>query len=160
MKCLRSLLLCFATALSLQVSAQTSTQSEANTDLQETTAMAPLTLEISPFGTTVGRIFISIFNSPGTFLSPDKFRYLELTVSESIVNGKISTTFELPVGEYAVAVYHDNNDNGKMDTNFIGIPNEPSGMSNGHVPKFGPPRYDASKFQLPADGLVEVINLN
>lgn len=160
MKRLRSFLLCCATAVSLQVSAQTSTQPETHSEIKANTAMAPLTLEISPFGTTVGRVFISIYSSPQTFLSPDKFRYHELNVSESIVDGKVSTTFELPVGEYAVAVYHDNNDNGKMDTNFIGIPNEPSGMSNGHVPKFGPPRYDASKFQLPAEGLVEVIHLN
>lgn len=160
MKRLKSLLLCCATAVSFQVSAQTSTQAEAGTDIKDNAGTASLTLEITPFETTVGRIVISIFNSPDTFFSPDKFRYHELNVAESIVNGKVSTTFELPVGEYAVAVYHDSNDNGKMDTNFIGIPEEPSGMSNGHVPKFGPPRYDASKIQLPAEGLVEVIHLN
>ena len=121
---------------------------------------AKLVLSISNFESTVGRVFISIYNNSDTFLGKEKFQKRELVVADAIVDGKVSTAFDLPVGEYAVAVFHDDNDNGKMDSNFIGIPNEPSGLSNGHVPKFGPPRYKEAKFQLTAEGELQEIKLD
>jgi len=36
----------------------------------------------------------------------------------------------IPPGTYAIACYHDENDNGKLDTNFLGIPKEGTGASN------------------------------
>jgi outer membrane protein len=53
----------------------------------------------------------------------------------------------LPEGEYALMVYYDENDNGVMDKNFIGIPKEPMGFSNGYRPK-GPPSYERAAFVL------------
>ena len=38
--------------------------------------------------------------------------------------------FDLPAGKYAVQVMHDENDNGKLDANFMGIPIEGYGFSN------------------------------
>jgi uncharacterized protein (DUF2141 family) len=49
-------------------------------------------------------------------------------------------------GTYAVSVLHDVNSNGDLDTNFLGIPKEPLGFSNGAKPKMGPPSFDAAKF--------------
>ncbi len=156
MKYFLILLLAYTSVLSFQVSAQ----KVRDTSESITKSTAKLTLEIKNVKSNLGRIFISIYNSPNTFLSPEKFKQQEIFVADTMVDGKIKTTYVLPVGEYAIAIFHDNNDNGKMDTNFIGIPNEPSGMSNGHVPKFGPPRYSESKFQLPEEGLLQVIPLN
>lgn len=53
----------------------------------------------------------------------------------------------VPPGEYALQVYCDENDNGQLDKNFIGIPREPLGFSNGYRPK-GPPSYSKARFQL------------
>ncbi len=51
----------------------------------------------------------------------------------------------IPAGEYALLVYYDENNNGKIDKNFIGIPREPLGFSNRYKPK-GPPRYSRAAF--------------
>lgn len=51
-------------------------------------------------------------------------------------------------GTYAVAVLHDENKNGKLDTNFIGIPKEGVGASNNPKPRMGPPKYDDAKFRV------------
>jgi len=59
---------------------------------------------------------------------------------------------DLPEGEYAIAVYHDANGNGKMDSNLMGIPTEDYAFSNNAVGKMGPPSYDQAKFALPAAG--------
>ena len=54
---------------------------------------------------------------------------------------------EIPAGEYALVVYHDENGNERLDKNFIGIPKESLGFSNSYMPK-GPPTYDRARFTL------------
>ena len=56
----------------------------------------------------------------------------------------------VPAGEYALLVYYDENDNGKIDKNFIGIPKEPLGFSNRYKPK-GPPSFSRAAFTLTED---------
>jgi len=59
----------------------------------------------------------------------------------------IEVTIEnIPPGEYAISIFHDENDNGKLDTNFIGIPKEPYGFSNNPVIKLRPPTFMEAKF--------------
>ena len=63
--------------------------------------------------------------------------------------GTIECRFEnLQPGSYAVAVAHDANDNGKTDTNFVGIPKEAWGVSNGVRPRMRPPRFEEARFDL------------
>ena len=78
---------------------------------------------------------------------------------EHKVGGVVTTSFEVEPGEYAISVHHDDNDNGKMDTNFIGIPKEPTGLSNGAVPKFGPPKYKDAAFRVGNEDLEMPIKL-
>lgn len=52
----------------------------------------------------------------------------------------------VPDGEYAVKVFHDLNDNGRMDTNLFGIPKEPYGFSNNAMGTLGPPSFEEAKF--------------
>lgn len=51
-------------------------------------------------------------------------------------------------GEVAVLVYYDENANGRIDKNFIGIPRELLAISNGYQPK-GPPSFSRASFELP-----------
>jgi uncharacterized protein (DUF2141 family) len=66
---------------------------------------------------------------------------------------------DIAPGTYAVALYHDVNNDGKVDTNFEGKPLEPWGMSNN--PKYAGRKltFDDAKFELPAEGLRLVIDL-
>jgi uncharacterized protein (DUF2141 family) len=50
-------------------------------------------------------------------------------------------------GTYAVSVYHDENSNDKLDTNFLGIPREGVGASNNARGHMGPPKFDSAKFE-------------
>lgn len=49
-------------------------------------------------------------------------------------------------GLYAVAVLHDENKNGKMDTNWVGIPREGGGASRNPKVRFGPPKFQQAAF--------------
>lgn len=64
-------------------------------------------------------------------------------------------------GSYAVAVMHDENNNSKMDTNFIGMPVEGWGVSNNVGPGLlGPPSFEEARVDLkPGDNLNIRINL-
>lgn len=68
-------------------------------------------------------------------------------------------SFDLPAGHYAVMVIHDANDNGKMDSNVIGIPTEPYGFSN-NPQVMRKPTFEEARFELPAAGTAIRIDLN
>ena len=63
-------------------------------------------------------------------------------------------------GRYAVSVYHDENSNGKLDTNFLGIPREGVGASNNARGHMGPPKFDAAAFPFAGGRLNLTIAIN
>jgi uncharacterized protein (DUF2141 family) len=71
-------------------------------------------------------------------------------IDRTIVNRRATCLFEdVPPGEYAVAVFHDENGNNDLDRNFLGIPSEGTGASNDARGFMGPPPYDGARFQFP-----------
>ena len=58
-------------------------------------------------------------------------------------------------GEVAVLVYYDENENGLIDKNFIGIPRESLAMSNAYKPK-GPPSFARASFNMPSDEPLQI----
>ncbi len=78
----------------------------------------------------------------------------------TILNGKSTIILkDVTDGEYAIAVVHDENDNGALDTNFLGMPKEGVGVSNNAKGFFGPPSYDDSKFRLNKKSLTANITI-
>ena len=62
---------------------------------------------------------------------------------------------DVPDGELALMVFHDENENAVLDRNFIGIPREPLGLSNRYRPK-GPPSFVRARFTPAVDGPTDV----
>lgn len=54
----------------------------------------------------------------------------------------------VPPGTWAVLAYHDENDNGQLDRNLIGIPKERYGFSRDARSKFGPPNFEDAVIEL------------
>ena len=66
----------------------------------------------------------------------------------TIESGRASVRWEdVPAGVYAISVVHDENGNGKLDTNLIGMPKEGVGASNDAKSKTGPPKWAQAKFE-------------
>ncbi|WJI15776.1 DUF2141 domain-containing protein [Pseudoxanthomonas winnipegensis] len=65
---------------------------------------------------------------------------------------------DLPAGRYAVQVMHDENGNGRLDTNIIGMPTEGYGFSN-NPRVMRKPTFDEAAFDLPDQGTAIVIKL-
>jgi uncharacterized protein (DUF2141 family) len=55
---------------------------------------------------------------------------------------------DVPPGRYAVSTYHDANDNGKLDRNFMGIPEEGVGFSRDAKGDMGPPDFADAAFDV------------
>lgn len=107
-----------------------------------------LTLEVRGLRSGDGKVVAGLFDSGEAF--PRKGAgWVRGALSRSLADGRASVTFEnLAPGTYAVAIFHDENDNDQLDTNFVGIPKEGVGASNDAVGRLGPPRWDEAKFQL------------
>ena len=118
-----------------------------------------LTVVISDIRSDIGVLNIGIYDNKNDWLGSSTVQKRSLQVLENSVGGVVTTSFEVEPGEYAISVHHDDNDNGKMDTNFIGIPKEPTGLSNGAVPKFGPPKYKDAAFRVGDEDLEMPIKL-
>lgn len=99
-----------------------------------------------PEGTLVFRLFDSA-NTFGDFRDPAQ------RVTRAIEGQTNFTIGDTAPGTYALLVYFDENDNGVLDKNFIGIPTEPIAFSNNYRPK-GPPSFDRARFVLEADAQV------
>jgi len=111
-----------------------------------------LTVAVSGLKNDTGIVKIGLYNSDGTFL---KTTYKSLT--SEIKNNQAVVTFEnLPVGEYAISTYHDENINGVLDRNAMGIPSEEYAASNNAKGFMGPPLYKDAKFDVSKDSKVEI----
>ncbi len=119
---------------------------------------ADLTVTFQNIEEASGSIMIAVYNDPVKFLAP----------GGGIAYGRIdaatepaSFTFEgLAPGEYAISSFHDVDGNGKLKTNFMGIPREPIGMSRDAKGVMGPPSYDDAVFILPEEGTKLEITLD
>lgn len=62
----------------------------------------------------------------------------------------------LPAGRYALSAMHDENANGKLDTNVVGMPTERYGFSRDARGRMGPPAFDDAVFELDADKTIAI----
>jgi uncharacterized protein (DUF2141 family) len=121
-------------------------------------ASTPVTLkvEISNIRQAKGKIWIAMFR-PNEKFGNEKPNIYKIIDIQSLATQRAD--FEIEPGRYALAVYHDLNDNSILDKNFIGIPKEPYGFSNDFRPKFSPPTFEDCAFDVPQQGRVLSVKL-
>lgn len=106
-----------------------------------------LIIEISGFRNDEGKVAVSVHDHDAGFPGGEESRVAGAVVE--IRNQQARAVIEgLPFGEYAISVFHDENDNGELDTNWIGMPKEGVGASNNAKSRMGPPKYADAKFQF------------
>jgi uncharacterized protein (DUF2141 family) len=114
---------------------------------ETTDGAATLRIRMSGFRSDRGRAMVALFVSPVGF--PAQTGRAFRAAWTPIKNGQAQVALgRLPAATYAVAVLHDENGNGKMDTDWLGRPREGRGASNNA--KGAPPRFEAARFVLSA----------
>lgn len=106
-----------------------------------------------------GQVSCSLYSSAEGF--PKKVQNAVAHIVAPISDQKAVCEFPgIAPGTYAVSVYHDENSNGRLDTNFLGIPREGVGASNNARGHMGPPKFDSAKFQVAGGWLNMEITIN
>jgi uncharacterized protein (DUF2141 family) len=109
-----------------------------------------LTVNVSGFDADEGQAVLALYSDPAAF--PTKPERAIATQRAAISGRAVAARFEgLTPGWYAVAVYHDKNSNGRLDTRIFGIPKEPTGASNDARGSMGPPKFADAKFEVKGD---------
>jgi len=116
-------------------------------------------VKIQNIKNSTGNIACGIFESPEGF--PKKFQVSAKTgIMKKIQKTQAQCNFaDIPPGTYAIAVIHDENMNGKLDTNWTGIPTEGYGFSNTTIDEFGAPAFSAARFRYDGQNLNLTIKL-
>ncbi|KMQ74298.1 DUF2141 domain-containing protein [Marinobacter subterrani] len=113
----------------------------------------------------------NIENSTGTvacalFESPEGFPAEFLHSATHIMMMKIRDTkarcsfLDISPGTYALAVIHDENMDGKLNTNFLGVPTEGFGFSSGAEAGMSAPSFEAARFSYDGGNLDLAIRLS
>jgi uncharacterized protein (DUF2141 family) len=110
---------------------------------------APLSVTITDVRNADGHLFVAVESTEaGWNFKAESVAQTKLPASK----GRVTHVFEgLAPGKYAVMVIHDENENGKLDSNFMGIPSEGYGFSqNPRVMRRA--TFEEALFELPAGG--------
>jgi uncharacterized protein (DUF2141 family) len=116
---------------------------------------AKLTLTVTGIKDVKGALMIAVFDQAG--YDADK---PVAQAAAPVTAASVTTTFDLPAGEYGIKMFHDVDGDGKMGTNPFGLPLEPYGFSNNAPAQFGPATWDAAAFKVAAPATTASIKLN
>jgi uncharacterized protein (DUF2141 family) len=112
-----------------------------------------LTVEVLNARSTQGTVGALLFSSPTGWLKFDQ----SVNARQEPAAPKVTLVFRnLAPGRYALSAMHDENGNGKLDTNPAGMPTERYGFSRDAVGNMGPPGFDAAVMDLQADTTLTV----
>lgn len=105
-----------------------------------------------------GTVQIGLFNSEQSWKGKtEKFKGAVISIKDKKAEWKLVA---IPYGEYAIRLFHDENNDNKLNTNFLGMPKESYGFSNNAKAKFGIPGFDKVKFRIDSENQVIYIKLN
>jgi uncharacterized protein (DUF2141 family) len=115
-----------------------------------------LKVEIQNVRQQKGAVHVGLYRACPNFPSCQP---VELKVMD-VKGNSLQVAFSVEPGDYAIAVYHDENSNGQMDKRVFGIPKEPYGFSNNFRPVMSAPKFNDCKFSVGDAGKAISIKLN
>ena len=118
-----------------------------------------LMVEIAGLKDETGNLYISVYDSDSTWRSEETVIGKRISIADALDGELVRTELQLPLGDYALAVFFDVDDNGELDSNFMGKPKEPVAWSNNAVWDFGPPSYEEAVFTLSAEPIILRISM-
>lgn len=115
-----------------------------------------LTIDVSELRNSKGTVLFALYNREDAFPDEHYKKYFK-KLTGKIINGASSVTFEnLPEGEYAVNILHDENNDGKIKKGII-LPKEGIGFSNFQSIGFSNrPSFSKASFSVLSDKKIKV----
>lgn len=113
-----------------------------------------LTVTATGFPDNVGQAYMGLYRAQDEFPVINK-QYIGKVVAISKNSATVAYT-NLTKGNYAVAVFHDRNKDGLLNTNFLGVPTEEYGFSNNARNTFSAPSFSAASFTVSANKTISI----
>lgn len=114
-----------------------------------------LNIDISNIQNTETTIFLGLYDSEASFRT--KTNAIDSVVFTAKSNVSEISINNIPVGEYAIAIFQDINNNGKLDMGKLKIPKEPIGISNFREKnKMGIPTFNKAKIKINGDTTISI----
>jgi len=104
-----------------------------------------------------GAVRVAMFRDAAGWLKPDAAIRADIAALDSVSGTSVTFVYpDLPAGRYALSIFHDVNNDGKLGTNPAGIPIEPYGFSRDARGRFGPPAFDDAAIDVQGDQRVTI----
>lgn len=113
-------------------------------------------VKITGMRSSSGQVHIKIFKDDQSFKDDKEYRKLSYK-KDGAVNGELTVNFSLDPGVYGFALLDDESNNGHMDYNFIGLPDEGFGFSNFYLTGLNRPKFDLFKLTVKPDQVQKVL---
>src|SRR5512143_833098 len=98
---------------------------------------------------------IELSDKDGFLNDPNRFAAVALRANAAKKSAVVFTN--LDPGQYAIILFHDENGNGKLYTNALGVPTEPYGFSNNVRGFLSPPTFEKAVMQINSDKAVRIV---
>ena len=114
-----------------------------------------LTVTVKNIREAKGNIRVGLYTKEEDFLKRIyQGRVVKATGTE------VTVVFDnLPAGDYAISIVHDENENEVLDSNKFGIPKEGYCFGNNVFGKFGPPDYSKVKITLGTAPVTQILTM-
>lgn len=120
---------------------------------EDQTACPGIHVDILGIHNSTGTVACALFESPAGF----PIEYLNYATNIMVIKVRKTQArcdfMDIPPGTYSLAVIHDENMNGKLDTNWLGVPTEGYGFSNDATSLLGAPSFAAASFRYEGQNL-------
>ena len=111
-------------------------------------------IEIINISNKNGDIKVGLYNKAEGFSKIDKvYKEAIIKISSKTIKYKFTN---IPNGTYAIAIFHDEKQNGKIDKNILGMPQEGYGFSNNIRPSFRSANFEESQFELKKSKILSI----
>lgn len=118
---------------------------------------ADVEVRVAGLSAPLGRVGCSLFSEAKGF--PMDTAGARVQWHDADAKGVTCRFNGLPDGSYALAVVHDRNGNQRVDTNFVGLPTEPWGVSKNLRPTLRAPSFEEASFKLGGDTQALVLDI-
>ncbi len=105
-----------------------------------------ITVGIQGIESSKGVLQIGLYNTVDDF--PDFDKSFKGASIKSNTSGVVHSFENIPTGEYAIALWHDENEDKELNKNMFGAPKESYGFSNNVFGTFGPPNFKDALFTV------------
>jgi len=122
-------------------------------------SLGDITVVITDLRNTDGEILISLYDKAEGF-PKDRDAIIRTAAVEPDASGQVTTVFaDLPYGDYAIAVLHDEDTSHDMTFGVLHLPKEGYCFSNNVKVRFKPPKFEKTKFTLDGDSVTQTLRM-